>query len=140
MISKYELRLGNYIIYEAPTHIITGLKDTYCLSQWNRAGTIKDKYQHVYDAIDPIPLDDKEIRALGFIKSAESDFYRNYKYSNNFYLSLALKDEPNIGAKEGDVIYGENYDIINYVHQLQNVFAVRTNYKMELRYGGTKID
>ena len=119
-LKAQDLRIGNYVLYEATYHKITSLTENVCGSVWLKAKEI-DPYLHSYKEIQPIPLTSEWLIKFGFEEGV-------IKLNDSWhYLKLDLKtdciDNCVFGEKRSSmsILYK-----IYYVHQLQNLYYALT--------------
>ena len=62
MINKKELRLGNYVMYEQTTHVVTAMSRILIETEWD-GGT--ENYIHLPEELDPIPLTEEVLLKCG---------------------------------------------------------------------------
>lgn len=122
-----ELRIGNYVIYEKTTHIITALNKKMCSSEWIEGKTYYD-YTHSYNDIKPIPLTEDWLLKFGFeeIKISNSDdgyLYSDYQLEteNNVLIWFSLRKEL------------MDYKHVKHVHQLQNLYFALTGEELTIK-------
>jgi len=65
MINIRELSLGNSVMYEQTTHVVTAMSRTLIETEW-AGGT--ENYIHLPDELDPIPLTEEVLLKCGFEK------------------------------------------------------------------------
>ncbi len=65
MINIKELRLGNYVMYEQTTHVVTAISRTLVETHWS-GGT--ENYIHLPDELDPIPLTEEVLLKCGLTR------------------------------------------------------------------------
>lgn len=76
---KNELRLGNWVNYEATAHYITGLMSNGLVySRWSKQTSDERDYQHTYLDITPIPLTIELLEKCGFQFSDSNEWYKFY--------------------------------------------------------------
>lgn len=132
-----ELRLGNFIDYEATTHMITGLGESTCNSKW--LGYPEDIYLHSYSELKPIVLTEEWLVKFGFeLKAKEFNFWGK----NGWHIS---NTNGSFQKDTGDVIVQEEWYLfiadkpvhmlpkIQYVHQLQNLYFSLTGEELTLK-------
>lgn len=81
----------------------------------------------------PIPLTHEILLACGFEKHKNSNEYWTFwKLNNGWHICESHHDEPSAGVENGCFHYGEDYQKITSLHQLQNLYFALTN--TELNY------
>ena len=116
-----ELRLGNYIIYEATTHILTSISNAgLCTSKWWRDDEIETEYYHNVSEAAPIPLT-KE-----WLDRAKLQLVKGDCYYITSYFSVDI---------EGHLYYSNDYTGINVttVHNLQNLYYALTGEELTFK-------
>jgi len=120
MIDKKELRLGNYVMYEQTTHVVTSMSRTLIETHWD-GGT--ESYIHLPEELDPIPLTEEVLLRCGFEKL--SGRYWLGGYPSGFSISDKFDDINMINSMYHDVK-------VSYLHELQNIVKMLTG--KELKY------
>ena len=114
MIESKDLRIGNYVDYEATTHVISAIGHTESWSYWlkNKTGS-NDEYLHQNSELKPIAITDEwlikfgfKISSTGFIEKGRLLYHKEYGWK---ILENWVKGW--VGVTE-----------IIYVHQLQNLY------------------
>lgn len=133
-----ELRLGNFIDYEATTHIITSLGESTCNSKW--LGYPKDTYLHSYSELKPIVLTEEWfLKFKGFYKDGQyisidvADYKYCFKYrdwAENWALYQEYTDspDPNDDGKKHPISFD-----YKYVHQLQNLYFALMGEELKMK-------
>lgn len=121
-----ELRIGNWV------HI--GGKDTQVYELYSDVLTTtldKGMYEYIYGVVDPIPLTEEWLIKFGFGRP---------KNNGSFYwikLSASLFNiNPDNGVVWINTPAGEPFNnpaLIEYVHQLQNLYFALTGKELELQ-------
>jgi len=112
MITKYDLRIGNYLESDGRDMIITG----HYLSNVERGTQIDN----------PIPITEEWLLAFGCEKAHECDKYTNYIYD--------IEVGEMIVKKRKGFYYLYNYNKIlklQYVHEWQNIHFSITKKELE---------
>lgn len=123
VIRPEDLRIGSYIYYEATTHVITGLLDEVCISEW--IGTEENNpYNHRYDELEPIPLNEEWLLRFGFFLDEETDEYCSSDSGCVLHIEGYLQKEMT------ETCYGIK---LKYVHQLMNFYFALTGKDLELK-------
>lgn len=113
------LRLGNYVMYEQTTHVVTAISRTLIGTHWP-GGT--ENYIHLPDELDPIPLTEEILLKCGFEKDIVSE-------------KLYKKGDYQVYFAEKPVFRMMGFSIVEveFLHELQNVYFATA--KKELEYG-----
>lgn len=108
MITKYELRIGNYLESDGRDMIITG----HYLSNAERGMKIDN----------PIPINEEWLLAFGFEKHIDTS---GYKWCiGNFYI---MQFGKNAFYCDYSLVFS-----VDFVHQLQNLYFALTQKELEL--------
>lgn len=122
-----ELRIGNRIIYEATTHIVTAIGVIYpedVVSVWENDK--ETPYRHKEDEIDPIPLTEEWLLKFGAVKT-----FDNWQFTISVgAITLHFRRNNEWYSELGGIYLGSK---IKYVHQLQNLYFALTGNELELK-------
>lgn len=123
-----ELRIGNFVIFEQTTHIITEIGSDVCRSVWHRKNP-GEIYIHTYDEIKPIPLTDIILERSGFEYDNDTKkftlLFSLTKY--DFCFEINTHDNEFYYFIDGRKLWFE------YVHQLQNLFFCLTGEELIIK-------
>lgn len=140
-MEKTELRIGNYLYYEATTHVVSGILGNRVYSWWVKNGKAVIEYEtkdvggaqvknpYIDNAIryEPIPLTEEWLLKFGCYTSNWDD-NTSFRLSVNehYVLTINLEFET---YEIGDL------DIlpIKYVHQLQNLYFALTGEELTIK-------
>jgi len=132
MINIRELRIGNYVMYEQTTHVVTGLQGGLVWSRW-----INGEQPHICapEALDPIPLTEEILLKCGLAQ--KGSFFgigfldTTYWYNReNHILYIEYTDSP---FPEDE---GVRYPIsspIKHLHTLMNAIYDLTGEELEVK-------
>jgi len=143
MINKEELRMDNFINYEASTHKIIELFQEGCTSECiqNKKEGVYKLYSHSYSELNPIQITKDWALRLGF---KEIDCFTvagniTFDLGRRKHLTIGCIATPNemmvlneISYKDPneitDSIVIHDYDLCGYlsVHKLQNLISIHT--------------
>lgn len=117
MIKPEELMIGNLVMYEQTTHIVTEIrKDTVC-SRWINQSLEELDYECSFEELKPILITEEIIKKFGFQwknHGLRKDNFVIREYGDGFAVFLSMESF--------------NFKIdIEYVHQLQNLYFNLTN-------------
>jgi hypothetical protein len=127
-----DLRLGNLLIYEATTHIVSGIRKDRVYSFWHKDTGQTDEYDAPLSWYSPIPLTDEWYQKAGFTKTPlghelllfEHNGYRRVLSVSGDYLYI-IEDDKDDRARDLCVLWNrdrrEKYAPF-YVHELQNLY------------------
>lgn len=137
MINPKELKIGNYVAYEATTHVITELHTDKVLHRWKNGG---DGFYSPYSDLQSIPLTPELLEQMGF-----EDYGTKVNYpgetEHRFSLYNIIEGTSSVivalvesGDYKGwefridhDTVYTKE---LNYLHQLQNLFYSIAGYDL----------
>lgn len=134
-----ELRIGNYVTDGNYTSSFK--RYGMVLSVSSKSVTLKMPFSKIkitsnkdFDGVDvmPIKLTQDIVEKCGFNNVSSNEYWVFYTLINGFRISLALHDEPSAGVKYGRFYYGDSFDELNYLHQLQNFYKAKTNKELEV--------
>jgi hypothetical protein len=132
-----DLRIGNYIIYEATTHIVSAIGRSGVYSWWVKDGEPVIEY-YVKDAggvqvvnpyfdqisnYEPIPITEEWLLKFGFEKSFDTNFTLEF---------LHHELEINISGY-GTWLNTQDIVSVKYVHQLQNLYFALTGEELTIK-------
>jgi hypothetical protein len=141
MIDPKELRMGNYVIYEATNHIVTSVSESLFSHQWWKHFPYGDTYSCDQDDIDPISLTSEILEKCGFVQMIDSNNKYEQRYQGNADLNfgypvLYLNEYEYLSqncATPNGYLWLHNFRIkCIFLHQLQNLYFALTG--TELNY------
>lgn len=132
MINIKQLRLGNYVMYEHTTHVVTGLQGGMVWSRWIN-GT--EPYICSPEALDPIPLTEEVLLKCGFVQKGSlfgiGFLDTTYWYNReNHILYIEYTDSPFVEDE------GTRYPVssqIKHLHTLMNAIYDLTGEELEVK-------
>lgn len=132
MIDIKQLRLGNYVMYEQTTHVVTAMSRTLIETEW-AGGT--ENYIHLPEELDPIPLTEEVLLRCGFEKDNYKKGHIGIDYKSGEMTFDFVLEEPGFMG-EWDKHYtfelpGHRFVNVEYLHQLQNIFFAITGKELE---------
>ena len=123
MINKEDLRLGNQINYEATTHIITGLLDEVCISEWSWAEE-SDPYTHSYSELTGILITEELLEKI-------SEFKKSGRWYSNLWLDLQVQEnQTHVRIVTGPE--SKYLKHITYLHELQNLYYILSGERISI--------
>ena len=140
MLKPVELRINNYLWYEATIHVVCGIKEESVLSWWVNKGKANIEYNESLDLdpyIDnisqykPIQLDEQWLIRFGFRKEKWFD------NSDDLIIGLPVK-AVYLFWEDNRVVMTDRHGYklmvsIYYVHQLQNIYFSLTGEELSLK-------
>lgn len=130
MINIKQLRLGNYVMYEQTTHVVTSMSRTLIETHWD-GGT--ENYIHLPEELDPIPLTEEILLKCGFQKVNHVSGYTFWTYNRKKRGVNFICDIYERWTKINGMIIPSH---IEYLHQLQNLYFAICG--VELEFNNTK--
>lgn len=124
-----ELRIGNWVIYEATTRIITSIGEYDVLHYLANGKNKSDMYASPISQISPIPLTPEILEKVGFE-------YDGIAYNLRFYTNMDLtlvtynEDGMHYWLK---YYYGPAMPHIRHLHQLQNLYFALTGEELDIK-------
>jgi hypothetical protein len=143
-----DLRIGNYIVYEATTHIVSAIGRSGVYSWWVKDGEpvieyclkdaggvqVEDPYFDQISNYEPMPITEEWLLKFGFT-------YNGWNYDlGRFTFHAQGKDENGsfyntefyITRNSAKTLLLLSYQI-EYVHQLQNIYFALTGEELTIR-------
>lgn len=120
MIKSTELRIGNHFEWSE----LASMGRDYDKVDFNNI-----KYHQFFE---PIPLTEEWLIKLGFEKIVDNEFTLRYdlKKDPRFDYSLPKHNLKTFGLR----FYGSDFfNVVKYVHQLQNIYFALTNTELEIK-------
>ena len=132
MIQVNELRVGNFFTDKTRRNYPVEIETV------SRYGTTKIRVTeedsgYVYDSdlthLDPIPLTPETIsKCTSFKLINDNSWWDCYQCENGWYISYAKHVESSAGVQIGKFYYGDGFQQVDYVHDLQNLH-LHSNFK-----------
>lgn len=123
MINKEDLRLGNQVNYEATAHIITGLLDEVCISEWSWAEE-SDPYTHPYSELTGILITEELLEKI-------PEFKKSGRWYSNLWLDLQVQEkETHVRIVTGPE--SKYLKHITYLHELQNLYYILSGERISI--------
>lgn len=132
MINIKQLRLGNYVMYEQTTHVVTGLQGGMVWSRWIN-GT--EPYICSPEALDPIPLTEEVLLKCGLTQKGSLfgigflDTIYWYNIENQI-LYIEYTDSP---FSEDEGVRYPVSSPIKHLHVLMNIIYDLTGRELEVK-------
>lgn len=132
MINIKQLRLGNYVMYEQTTHVVTGLQGGMVWSRWIN-GT--EPYICSPEALDPIPLTEEVLLKCGLTQKGSLfgigflDTIYWYNIENQI-LYIEYTDSP---FSEDEGVRYPVSSPIKHLHVLMNIIYDLTGRGLEVK-------
>lgn len=139
-----ELRIGNYIIYEATTHIVSAIGRSGIYSWWVKDGEpvieyclkyaggvqVEDPYFDQINNYEPMLITEEWLLKLGFEKSTldEDNTWLNLRYR---YLNFS--SDESVEFKKVYLTVNKMDIICEHVHELQNLYFALTGEELTLK-------
>lgn len=134
MIDKKELRLGNYVMYEQTTHVVTAISRTLVETHWH-GGT--ENYFHLTDELDPIPLTEEVLLKCGFSDKDYKQGYIGIDYESGAMTFDFVLNKPGVIGNWNKCytfsLPEHRFVNIDYLHQLQNLYFDLTGEELEVK-------
>lgn len=130
MIQANDLRRGNLVASEM-------YKRNFRVKSISETAIEQDDSDYTqyltYDKIQGIPLSPEILVKSGFVKHGNSNEYWTFWVlpTNNWHICEAHHTEASAGVETGKFYYGDDYILVEYLHDLQNLYYV-LNRKTEL--------
>ncbi len=128
-IKVEEVRIGNHFkCHDLPITVCEIKQDGFVC-------TYNDKLYFNMGDCEPIKLDNDILIKCGFEKHKNSNEYWNYwVLKNGWHISEWIQPNQMAGFEEQGVCYwGEEFNPVKYLHQLQNLFYALTNTEIEYK-------
>ena len=130
-----ELRIGNYLYYEATTHVVSGILGNRVYSWWVKDGKavieyetkdvggaqVENPYIDNINRYEPIPLTEEWLLKFGFKSKSYGYGDSEWKQWNNGKITLNGFRETLSGVD------------CEYIHQLQNLYFALTGEELEIK-------
>lgn len=125
-IKAGDIMIGNYVMFENTTHIVTEISETLVATRWIKGN---DKYIHELSDLRPIPLTEDILLKCGFIENYRSEYTVILEHSEHCSFEWKMKK-----AECRFCIWYKNMSIPNviYLHQLQNLFKSLTGNDLKI--------
>ena len=123
-LSANELRIGNYVFGKSPER--EKWEEPYIIGLWDLESLL---YHKERINIKPIPITEEWLLKLGFHKIAEDDFDKTFGIGQ---ISIR-KSKLYISDKSGVYLNQKRIAIIQYVHQLQNLYFALTGQELKTK-------
>ena len=131
-----DLRIGNYVVYEATTHIVSAIGRSGVYSWWVKDGEpvieyrlldadgkqVEDPYFDQISNYEPMPITEEWLLKFGF-----ENWDKNKWVDSNSVLTISKNDDNFLC-----LINQRDVDIL-YVHQLQNLYFALTGKELTLK-------
>ena len=140
-IKAGDIMIGNYLMFESTTHIVTEISETLVATRWIKGN---DKYIHELSDLRSIPLTEDILLKAGFEKNRFTK-YPTFKLGKVEITNVEFFDEDSEGKefsfKEwklsglygSDLFYFKSYSPnIKHFHQLQNLFKSLTGNDLKI--------
>lgn len=127
MIKINELRIGNWVNYLD----INGLNPAQI--EIDDFINLKEDGEKNFP-FSPIPLTPETISKCVSLKLKDrNEYWDFYVTDNKWYIVYAKHAEPSAGVEIGKFYYGDGFQQVDYVHDLQNLYFY-TSFKKELEF------
>jgi hypothetical protein len=117
-----ELRIGNLFLYENCIYIAKVIRVDFIYGI-NRNGFAPGEFP--IEVIKPIPITSEILLACGFENKIRGNYY--HKEFTKLYVNIDNSIAIHFGNKNGIL------KLIDYLHELQNIFWILTNQELEIQ-------
>lgn len=139
-----DLRIGNYVVYEATTHIVSAIGRSGIYSWWVKDGEpvieyclkdaggvqVEDPYFDQISNYEPMPITEEWLLKFGFEKSTLDG---DNTWLNLRYRYLTFSSDESVEFKKVYLTVSRMDIICEYVHELQNLYFALTGEELTIR-------